>query len=165
MMAEPGAAPDGWEDVMRGIVGFGAGASAMLALPMLALGACQGAGQPAPPPPVPLARPDTATQIVPSATMPAATAQRPVIVGGYAPADANDADVKAAEALAVAEIYKREPQRGVVESVTRELQTVAGMNYRFTIKMTGVNSYLVVVYKPLPGQGALSVTTFEKVTG
>jgi hypothetical protein len=146
--------------MMRGIVIAGLGACVLGAL---ALGACQGGAKPEPIAP-PMPRLDTATQIVPSSTMPAATAQRPVIVGGYAPADANDADVKAAESLAVAEIYKREPQRGLVEKVTRESQVVAGMNYRFTIKMTGVNSYMVVVFKPLPGQGAMTVTSFEKVT-
>ena len=141
---------------MRGIVIAGMG--------MLALGACQGA--PAPEPiPVPMSRPDTATQIVPSSTMPASTAQRPVIVGGYAPADANDPDVKAAEKMAIDEIYRREPQRSLVESVTRESQVVAGMNYRLTVKMSGVNSYQIVVFKPLPGQGAMSVTAFAKVTG
>ena len=126
----------------------------------IAASACSGAPEEAPPPPP---RADTATQVIPSATAPPSTAQRPVIVGGYAAADANDADVKAAESLAVAEIYKREPQRGLVENVTREQQVVAGMNYRFTIKMTGVNSYRVTVYKPL--SGPMTVTGFEKVSG
>jgi hypothetical protein len=130
---------------------------------LVALSACGSTAseEPAPPPPF---RGDTATQIVPSASTPAPAAQRPVIVGGYAPADANDPDVKAAEALAVAEIYKREPQRGLVESATREVQVVAGLNYRFTVKMTGVNRYEIVVFKPLPGQGAMSVTGFNKVS-
>ena len=57
--------------------------------------------------------------------------------GGYQPAQANDDIIKAAERLAVAEIYRRDPQRGILEQVTREQQVVAGMNYRFTIKMTG----------------------------
>ena len=87
------------------------------------------------------------------------------VVGGYAPADQADPGVAAAEKLAVDEIYKREPQRGLVESVTREQQVVAGMNYRFTIKMTGTNSYRVVVFKPLPGQGEMTVTGFEKLSG
>lgn len=149
-----GCPGDIWEDDMRGIVIAGLG--------VLALSACQGAAAPAPIAP-PMPRPDTATQVVPSSTMPAATAQRPVIVGGYDSADANDADVKAAESLAVAEIYKREPQRGLVEKVTRESQVAAGVNYRFTIKMTGMNSYQVVVFKPL--SGPMTVTNFEKVTG
>ena len=87
------------------------------------------------------------------------------VVGGYAAANANDETVRAAEALAVAEIYKRDPQRGLVEQVTREQQVVAGMNYRFTIKMTGVNSYRIVVFKPLPGQGEMTVTGYEKLAG
>src|SRR5262245_8575134 len=65
---------------------------------------------------------------------PAPAASKPPVVGGYAPANANDETVKAAETLAVAEIYRRDPQRGIVEQVTREQQVVAGMNYRFTIK-------------------------------
>jgi hypothetical protein len=87
------------------------------------------------------------------------------VVGGYSPADAGNADVSAAEKMAVDEIYRREPQRSIVENVTREQQVVAGMNYRFTIKISGMNSYRVVVFKPLPGQGAMSVTGFEKLSG
>jgi hypothetical protein len=130
---------------------------------LVALGACGStASEEAAPPPT--IRADTATQIVPSASTPAPAAQRPVIVGGYAPADANDPDVKAAESLAISEIYKREPQRGLVESTAREMQVVAGMNYRFIVKMTGTNRYEITVFKPLPGQGAMSVTGFNKVS-
>src|SRR5262245_29349059 len=129
---------------------------------LVLLGAC-GSTAPEPPAPPPF-RGDTATQVVPSASPPASASQRPVIVGGYAPADANDPDVKAAEAMAVAEIYRREPQRSIVEATTREVQVVAGLNYRFTIKMSGVNRYEVVVFKPLPGQGAMSVTGFNKIS-
>ena len=85
-----------------------------------------------------------------------------MIVGGYGPADLANAGVKAAEKMAIDEIYRREPQRGLVENVTREQQVVAGMNYRFTVKMTGQNAYRIVVYKPL--QGDMSVTLFEKTT-
>jgi len=87
-------------------------------------------------------------------------APSPVVVGGYAPANLANPDVAAAEKLAVDEVYRREPQRSLVENVTREQQVVAGMNYRFTIKMSGMNSYRVVVYKPL--QGEMSVTLFEE---
>jgi hypothetical protein len=87
------------------------------------------------------------------------------VPGGYLPANAGDADVMAAEKMAVDEIYRREPQRSIVENVTREQQVVAGMNYRFTIKMSGMNSYRIVVFEPLPGQGAMSVTGFEKLSG
>jgi hypothetical protein len=86
----------------------------------------------------------------------------PMTVGGYGPAEIANPDVATAEKLAVAEIYRLEPQRSLVENVTREQQVVAGMNYRFTIKMTGQNSYRVVVFKPL--QGEMSVTNFEKTT-
>jgi hypothetical protein len=36
------------------------------------------------------------------------------------------------------------------------------MNYRFTVKMSGMNSYRVVVFRPL--QGEMMVTSFEKLT-
>ena len=87
----------------------------------------------------------------------------PMIVGGYGPADLASPDVKAAEKLAIDEIYRREPQRGLVENVTREQQVVAGMNYRFSVKMTGQNAYRIVVYKPL--QGEMQVSSFEKLSG
>jgi hypothetical protein len=142
-----------WEDAMRGLIAGAIG--------LVALGACGSTpAEEAVPPPF---RGDTATKIVPSASTPAPAAQRPVIVGGYAPADANDPDVKAAESLAISEIYKREPQRSIVENTTREVQVVAGLNYRFIIKMSGTNRYEIVVFKPL-GQGAMSVTGFNKVS-
>jgi hypothetical protein len=90
----------------------------------------------------------------------ASTGSAPV-VGGYGPASPSDPNLAEAENLAVDAVYKRDPQRSLVENVTRESQVVAGMNYRFTIKMTGMNSYRVVVYKPL--DGAMSVTSFEKL--
>jgi hypothetical protein len=65
--------------------------------------------------------------------------------------------------VAIGEIYRREPQRGLVEDVQREAQVVAGMNYRFTVKMSGQNSYRVVVFRPL--QGEMMITSFEKLSG
>jgi hypothetical protein len=91
-----------------------------------------------------------------------ATAAGTPIVGGYGPANPSDPNLAEAERLAVDAVYTRDPQRSLVENVTRESQVVAGMNYRFTIKMTGMNSYRVVVYKPL--DGAMTVTSFEKTT-
>lgn len=85
------------------------------------------------------------------------------LAGGYAPASASDADVLAAEKLALDEIYRREPQRSLVENVVREQQVVAGMNYRFDVTMSNRVTYRVVVYKPL--DGALSVTGFERLAG
>jgi hypothetical protein len=90
------------------------------------------------------------------------SAPRLPITGGYAPADRDDVGANAAEALAIAEIYRREPQRSLVESATRELQVVAGLNYRFVVKMSGANSYRVVVYRPL--EGDMRVTEFEKLS-
>ena len=108
----------------------------------------------------PAAGPAPIVQSTPTQRAPAGAP--PVAVGGYSPADAADPNVAAAEKLAIDEIYRADPQRSLVESVVREQQVVAGMNYRFTVKMTGVNSYRVVVFRPL--QGEMSVTSFEKVT-
>lgn len=131
----------------------------LLVIAMFAAGACASPEDNPPAPPR-----ETATQVIPSSqpTAPAQPQERPVIVGGYSPASATDAGVVAAQKLAVDEIYKRDPQRGIVETVSAEQQVVAGMNYRLTIKMTGVNRYRVVVYKPL--QGEMQVTSFEKLT-
>lgn len=85
----------------------------------------------------------------------------PVIVGGYGSADLNDAGVKAAQKVAVDAIYTRNPTRALVEKVTAEQQVVAGLNYSFTIVMTGGSTYRIVVYRDL--QGAMSVTSYEKV--
>jgi len=87
----------------------------------------------------------------------------PMIVGGYAPADANAPGYKEAEALAIAEIYTREPQRGLVESKSTQVQVVAGLNYLFDIKMTGANRYTIRIYRDL--QGALTVSEFTKTGG
>ena len=51
--------------------------------------------------------------------------------------------------------------RALVEKVTAEQQVVAGLNYSFTIVMTGGSTYRIVVYRDL--QGAMSVTSYEKV--
>jgi hypothetical protein len=83
------------------------------------------------------------------------------VVGGYVRANPSDPTLAEAERLAVDEIYRRDPQRSLVQSVTRETQVVEGMNYRFTVKMTGTNTYRIVVFRPL--DGAMSVTSFEKI--
>lgn len=86
----------------------------------------------------------------------------PVITGGYGGADLNDAGVKAAQAIAVNEIYTRQPTRALVDKVTAETQVVAGLNYRFNITMSGGATYRVVVYRNL--QGEMSVSSFEKLS-
>ena len=88
-------------------------------------------------------------------------AHAPVMVGGYSAADLNNEGVKAAQALAVNEIYTRNPTRALVDKVSAETQVVAGLNYRFTIVMTGGAAYRVIVFRNL--QGGLSVTSFEKL--
>jgi len=88
---------------------------------------------------------------------------RPTLVGSYSPANESDPELMAAEKVAIGEIYRREPQRGMVEDIQREAQVVAGMNYRFTVKMSGQNSYRVVIFRPLEGE--MKVTNFEKLSG
>jgi ABC-type Fe3+-hydroxamate transport system substrate-binding protein len=97
-------------------------------------------------------------------TTPDATVQTPpdVVVGGYAAADIADPAVKEAHDLAVAEIYKRDPTRALVEKTTAELQVVAGINYRFEIVMGGGATYRIVVYRDL--QNTLTVSEYEKVS-
>lgn len=87
----------------------------------------------------------------------------PPVVGGFAPADVSDPSYKEAEALAIDTIYKREPQRSIVESKSAQVQVVAGLNYRFDIKMSGQNRYTVQIYRDL--QGKLEVTEFTKTGG
>jgi hypothetical protein len=92
-----------------------------------------------------------------------ATSPRPPIVGGYTNATpVNDADTntKAARDFAVVEIYKRFPQRGIVESATVKTQVVAGLNYQFHIVMTGGKAYEAVVYRDL--QGKMSVSSLSE---
>lgn len=84
------------------------------------------------------------------------------IVGGYGAADLADEGVKAAQALAVNEIYTRNPTRALVDKVSAETQVVAGLNYRFNITMTGGATYRVIVFRNL--QGGMSVTEFEKLS-
>lgn len=86
----------------------------------------------------------------------------PPVPGGYSAANLEDETVKAAQALAVDEIYKREPQRAIVEKVDAEQQVVAGMNYHFTITMSGGTRYGVTVFRSL--DGAMTVTDFAKLT-
>lgn len=87
---------------------------------------------------------------------------RPVMTGGYGGADLNDAGVKAAQAIAVNEIYTRQPTRALVDNVTAETQVVAGLNYRFNITMSGGATYRIVIYRTL--QGEMSVSSFEKLS-
>lgn len=110
--------------------------------------------------PTPTQRPGTQGAAAQPAAPPDA---QPTLVGGYSPANASDPELMSAEKVAIGEIYRREPQRGLVEDVQREAQVVAGMNYRFTVKMSGMNSYRVVVFRPL--QGEMMVTSFEKLSG
>jgi hypothetical protein len=96
------------------------------------------------------------------ASQPAEPAAPPmVIAGGYGKADPADAGTKEAQAFAVAEIYKRNPTRALVEKADAQVQVVAGLNYEFDITMTGGSRYKIVVYRTL--QNALSVTSYEKL--
>lgn len=118
---------------------------------------------------VPFEQPTPTQRTLPAAAQTAAAEpeippdSRPTLVGGYSPANASDPELMSAEKVAIGEIYRREPQRGTVEDVQREAQVVAGMNYRFTVKMSGANAYRVVVFRPLEGE--MMVTGFEKLSG
>jgi hypothetical protein len=105
------------------------------------------------------AEPSTPTT-TPEATAPEAMPE-PQITGGYAPANLEDEMVKAAQTVAVNEIYKRDPTRALVEAVEVEQQVVAGLNYRFTITMTGGAKFGVTVFRNL--QGAMEVTDYAKL--
>ncbi len=104
---------------------------------------------------IPAANPPEGVVLGPTGT------QTHLIVGGFSPASPEDPNVAAAEKVAIDEIYRAEPQRSLVESVIRESQVAAGMNYRFTVRMTGGNAYRIIVHKPL--QGELIITGFEKL--
>ena len=109
-----------------------------------ALGACTTSPLPEAPPP------ETAQ-----------TTPAPMVVGGYGSSNPADEGVKAAQAIAVNELYTRNPPRALVDKVSAETQVVAGLNYRFTIVMTGGAAYRVIVFRNL--QGGMSVTSFEKL--
>ncbi len=83
------------------------------------------------------------------------------MTGGYAPASLEDERVKAAQAVAVAEITKREGAAPMIDSVEAQQQVVAGMNYSFTIKAAGGATYSVTVFHSL--EDKLEVTDYAKV--
>lgn len=126
------------------------------------LAACSPKDAPAPAAPTAVA---AAPASAPAETTPAAQANTPApppaIAGGYGSADSDSADAKAALALATAELYRKFPQRALVETSTVEVQVVAGLNYRFDIQMTGGKHYTAVVYKPL--RGDMKVSSVEEV--
>lgn len=103
----------------------------------------------------------TALALGACATPPPVEAPVGPIAGGYGQSNPEDEGLKAAQKIAVDEIYKRNPTRALVEKATAETQVVAGLNYRFTIVMSGGATYRVVVFRDL--QGAMSVTSYEKV--
>ena len=108
------------------------------------------------------ATPEPTPALAPAAIVePAPTTPAPVITGGYSPASLNHEMTKAAQAVAVDAIYKRDPTRALVEKVEVELQVVAGLNYRFVITMTGGARYDVTVYRKL--DGTMEVTNYAKL--
>jgi len=118
------------------------------------LAACSPAPAPEPAP-VPEA---VAIEATPPTPMPA---PEPVATGGYSPASLDDEMVKAAQAVAVDAIYTRDPTRALVEKVEAEMQVVAGLNYHFTITMTGGARYDVTVYRKL--DGTMEVTDYARL--
>ena len=142
----------------------------LLGLAVLAACSPKEAAAPAAPASVAAAPTETAAPtLTPAAPTPTETAAAtpqatptppPQIAGGYASADADSADAKAALALATTELYRKFPQRALVEKTSTEVQVVAGLNYRFDIQMTGGKHYIAVVYKPL--QGPMAVSSVEE---
>jgi hypothetical protein len=131
----------------------------MRIVPIVAVASALAACSPAPAP-EPTPAPETpAAEATPPAP-PAAEPEAPV-VGGYAPANLEDEMVKAAQAVATDAIYTRNPTRALVEKVEAEQQVVAGMNYRFTITMTGGAKYGVTVFRDLDGK--MEVSEYAKL--
>lgn len=130
----------------------------LTSLIVLSLAACT----PQQPPVDPAATADAAPPVVVEPPHADPAPPVPPMTGGYAPADLEDANVKAAKMLAVDEIYKRAPTRALVEKVDAQQQVVAGMNYRFDITMTGGARFDVTVFHDL--NGAMTVTDFTKLS-
>ncbi|MEO0981577.1 MAG: hypothetical protein AAFX03_02870 [Pseudomonadota bacterium] len=88
-----------------------------------------------------------------------------LVAGGWAPSNAEDEIHAAARELAIQTVYDRRPTRALVDTVTAEIQVVAGLNHRFRIEMTGAetarNIYSVTVYENLENE--LEVTGFEQL--
>ena len=110
------------------------------------------------PAPTPALTPAAIVEPAPPTPMPTPA---PVITGGYSPASLNDEMTKAAQAVAVDAIYKRDPTRALVEKVEAEMQVVAGINYHFVITMTGGARYGVTVYRKL--DGTMEVTNYARL--
>jgi hypothetical protein len=106
------------------------------------------------PEPTPVAAPPAVVETAPPTP-------EPVITGGYSPASLDDEMTKAAQAVAVDAIYKRDPTRALVEKVEAAMQVVAGLNYQFVITMTGGARYGVTVYRKL--DGSMEVTNYTKL--
>ena len=84
------------------------------------------------------------------------------IVGGYAPANLESDAVKAAQAVALNEIYKNDKTSATIMKVEAQQQVVAGMNYKFDITLNDNSRFQVTVYRDL--QGEMSVTGFVKLS-
>ena len=89
------------------------------------------------------------------------------IVGGYAPADADDPFSRDAEAVAIKALYTAHPTRMIATVAKREVQVVAGLNHRFQIGLGGGKGaykkmYEVVVYQKL--DGTMDVTSIEEIS-
>lgn len=85
---------------------------------------------------------------------------RPMLAGGYSKVTSGPG-VDEARDVAVNELYKRFPQRAIVEKVTVEQQVVAGMNYRFHFTMSGGAKYEAVIFRDVGGR--FSVTSLNAV--
>lgn len=78
------------------------------------------------------------------------------LVSAYSETDDITAEMQSAEQFAQNAIYKAHPTRMLATTLSREVQVVAGLNYRFRIGMGGGGDayktvYTVVVYRDLDG--------------
>lgn len=88
------------------------------------------------------------------------SAPRLPLAGGYAPADANDVGANAAQRLVSDELARVE-RGSQITSMTRELQVVAGVNYRFGVTLNNGHMYRAVVHRPL--EGDMRLVSFDRV--
>ncbi len=76
-----------------------------------------------------------------------------MVTGGYGTGDLEEDGAKTALSIATEAIYQRYPTRALVEAVTLETQVVAGLNYRYSIEMSGSQNargiYEATVYRDL----------------
>jgi hypothetical protein len=80
----------------------------------------------------------------------------PTISGGFGEANESAPGYAEARALALRELKKKAPRRAKVETISSEVQVVAGLNYRFEIGLSNGQRWEVVVFRNLQGRQSVS---------